>query len=64
MLNLSKVYLGLSADTDKHKFGAVQHARVAYLQTKDNYNFEVIESMAALTIPIESVVAMEEPIMV
>jgi 7-keto-8-aminopelargonate synthetase-like enzyme len=49
MLNLSKVYLGLSADIDKHKFGAVQHARVAYIQTKDNYNMEVIESMAANT---------------
>ena len=47
MLNLSKVYLGLSADIDKHKFGATAHARVAYIQTKDNYNMEVIESMAA-----------------
>ncbi|MES2590778.1 MAG: aminotransferase class I/II-fold pyridoxal phosphate-dependent enzyme [Bacteroidota bacterium] len=46
-LNLSKVYLGLSADIDKHKFGAVSIERVAYLQTKDNYNMEVIESMAA-----------------
>jgi hypothetical protein len=49
MLNLSKVYLGLSADIDKHKFGAVQHARVAYLQAKDNFNMEVIESMAVNT---------------
>ncbi|MES2285297.1 MAG: aminotransferase class I/II-fold pyridoxal phosphate-dependent enzyme [Bacteroidota bacterium] len=49
MLNLSKVYLGLSADIDKHKFGAVQHARVAYIQAKDNFNMEVIESMAANT---------------
>jgi hypothetical protein len=47
MLNLSKVYLGLSADTDKHKFGAVAHPIVAYFQTRDNYNMEVIESMAA-----------------
>ena len=49
MLNLSKVYLGLSADIDKHKFGAVQHARVAYMLAKDNYNLEVIESMSANT---------------
>jgi 7-keto-8-aminopelargonate synthetase-like enzyme len=47
MLNLEKVYLGLSADFEKHKYGAVPHARVAYMQTKDNYNMEVIESMAA-----------------
>ncbi len=47
MLNLSKAYLGLSADIDKHKFGAIAHARVAYIQAKDNYNMEVIESMAA-----------------
>ncbi len=49
LLNLSKVYLGLSADFEKRKYGAVQHARVAYFQTKDNYNMEVIESMAANT---------------
>lgn len=48
-LNISKVYLGLSADFEKHKYGAVPHARVAYIQTKDNYNMEVIESMAANT---------------
>lgn len=47
MLNISKVYLGLSADFEKRKYGAVQHARVAYIQVKDNYNMEVIESMAA-----------------
>lgn len=48
ILHLSKVYLGLSADTEKRKYGAVQQARVAYIQTKDNYNLEVIESMAAI----------------
>lgn len=47
MLNISKVYLGLSADFEKRKYGAIQHARVAYIQVKDNYNMEVIESMAA-----------------
>lgn len=49
MLNLPKIYWGLSADIEKGRFGAVQHARVAYIQTKDNYNMEVIESMAANT---------------
>jgi hypothetical protein len=47
ILGLPKVYLGLSADIDKHKFGAVQYPKVAYYQTKDNYNMEVIESMSA-----------------
>lgn len=49
ILKLSKVYLGLSADIDKHKFGAVAHSRVAYMQTKDNYNMEVVETMSANT---------------
>ncbi len=48
MLNLSKVYFGLSADFEKRKLGAKQIARVAYMQTKDNYNMEVIESMSAI----------------
>lgn len=43
--NLSKVYLGLSADTEKHKFGAVQHKKVAFMLVKDNYNLEVIDSI-------------------
>lgn len=47
ILGISKVYLGLSADFEKHKYGAVPNARVAYIQTKDNYNMEVIESMSA-----------------
>lgn len=48
-LNLSKVYLGLSADTEKRKLGAEQYPKVAYLQTKDNFNLEVIESMSAMS---------------
>lgn len=50
MLNLSKVYFGLSSDFEKRKLGANQYPRVAYMQTKDNYNMEVIESMAAIKI--------------
>lgn len=60
MLNLPKVYLGLSADTDKHKFGAVQYPRVSYMQKKDNYNMEVIESMSAMELkPVFDMEAIE-----
>jgi len=48
MLAVKKIFMGLSADTEKRKCGALQYSRVAYVQTKDNYNMEVIESMAAL----------------
>ena len=54
MLGLQRVYLGLSADFEKRKYAAVQHTRVAYLQTKDNFNMEVIESMAAISSQIIS----------
>ncbi len=46
-LGYSKVYLGLSADYEKQKFGAKQQTRVAYTQSKDTFHMEVIESMAA-----------------
>ena len=46
-LGVDQVYLGLSADTDKRKVGAIQVPKVAYLQAKDNYHGEVIASMAA-----------------
>jgi len=44
-LDMQKVYLGFSADTEKKKYGAVQIAKVAFAQAKDNFNLEVIESM-------------------
>ena len=47
-LGLSKVFLGLSADIEKRKYGAKQIAKVAYVQAKDNFNMEVIETMAAI----------------
>jgi 7-keto-8-aminopelargonate synthetase-like enzyme len=47
MLGYSKVYMGLSADFEKQKFGAVQHARVAYMQAKDTFHAEVLEAMSA-----------------
>ncbi len=44
---IPKVYLGLSADFEKRKYGAIQVQKVAYMQIKDNFNLEVIESMSA-----------------
>ncbi len=43
-LNKQVMYLGLSADTDKRKIGAVQIKKNAYLSIKDNYNFEIINN--------------------
>jgi len=42
------VYLGYSASFEKRKFGATEIESVAYMQAKDNYSMEVIESMSAL----------------
>ena len=47
-LNVEKLYMGFSADIEKRKFGAVQVPKVSYLQTKDNYNIEVIQSMGVM----------------
>lgn len=44
-LGVKNVYFGFSADTEKKKYGAVQVAKVAFAQAKDNFNMEVIESM-------------------
>jgi len=48
ILGFSKVFLGLSADFEKQKFGAKQHARVAYMQMTDNFHMEILESMSAV----------------
>jgi predicted N-acyltransferase len=45
-LNVKKVYLGLSAVIEKRKFGAAVISKVAYVQTKDNFNMEVIGTMS------------------
>lgn len=45
-LNAPKVLLGLSATIAKKKFGAKIHPTVAYVQAKDNFNMEFIETMA------------------
>jgi len=42
------VYLGYSASIEKRKFGALVVDSVGYMQAKDNYSMEVIESMSAL----------------
>lgn len=47
-LKAEKVYLGFSADTEKKKYGATQVRKVAFGQAQDNFNMEVIESMAEL----------------
>jgi len=42
------VCLGYSASFEKRKFGATLVDSVGYMQAKDNYAMEVIESMSAL----------------
>jgi len=42
------VNLGYSASLEKRKFGAIPIESVGYMQAKDNYSMEVIESMSAL----------------
>jgi 7-keto-8-aminopelargonate synthetase-like enzyme/predicted N-acyltransferase len=44
-LNKKSVVLGMSAETEKRKFGSGIHKLCAYLQVDDNYNMEVIASM-------------------
>jgi 7-keto-8-aminopelargonate synthetase-like enzyme/predicted N-acyltransferase len=45
-LGSPKVYLGLSASLEKRKFGARAIPKVAFVQAKDNFNMEFIETMA------------------
>ena len=47
-LGLSKVRLGYSASIEKKKFGAKIISSVAYMQTKDNYNMEVLATMSVM----------------
>lgn len=44
-LRKKTIYLGLSADTDKKKVGAVQIKKAAYVSIKDSYNLEVMNTM-------------------
>lgn len=47
-LGKSKVNLGYTASTEKHKFGSEPIATVGYMQTRDNFSLEVILSMNAM----------------
>ena len=42
----SKVFMGLSATIEKRKLGSRAISKVAYVQAKDNFNMEFIETMA------------------
>lgn len=44
-IEAKQVYLGFSASIEKRKFGATVIPKVAYIQTKDNFNMEVIGTM-------------------
>ncbi|MGV3630357.1 MAG: aminotransferase class I/II-fold pyridoxal phosphate-dependent enzyme [Bacteroidota bacterium] len=43
-LGYDKIHFGFSADIEKKKLGAKQIKKVAFLQLKDQFNFEVIEN--------------------
>ncbi len=43
-LAYDEIHFGFSADIEKKKLGAKQIKKVAFLQLKDQYNFEVIEN--------------------
>jgi hypothetical protein len=47
MLKKKKVLLGLSADTDKRKIGAIQIGKSVYISTKDSYNLEILNNTFA-----------------
>jgi Acetyltransferase (GNAT) domain len=49
-LGSDKIYLGLSATIEKKKFGARIVPKVAYVQAKDNFNMEFIETMSVKSI--------------
>lgn len=46
-LGFSRVHMGLTADVEKKKVGATALPRLAFVQARDNYHFEVIESISA-----------------
>jgi hypothetical protein len=43
-LQKKTINLGLSADTDKRKMGAVQIGKSVYISTKDSFNLEILNS--------------------
>jgi hypothetical protein len=44
-LKVDKIYLGLSSSPAKHKLGADTIKQVAFIQMKDHYNMELIDSI-------------------
>ncbi|MEO6302209.1 MAG: aminotransferase class I/II, partial [Bacteroidia bacterium] len=46
-LNCKKMYMGFAADSEKRMFGATAHSTFGYMQTKENYNLEVLGSYNA-----------------
>ncbi len=46
-LNYKKMYMGFAADSEKRMFGAKARATYGYMQTKENYNLEVLGSYNA-----------------
>jgi len=47
-LGKKRVYLGLTSGQEKKKYGATLTPRVGYLQTQDNYQLELVESMVGV----------------
>ncbi len=45
MLNFNKLYLGMTASVEKRKLGASIIPKCAYIQAKDNYSLELMETM-------------------
>ncbi|MBL7919581.1 MAG: aminotransferase class I/II-fold pyridoxal phosphate-dependent enzyme [Bacteroidia bacterium] len=46
-LNCKKMYMGFAADSEKRMFGAQARTTYGYMQTKENYNLEVLGSYNA-----------------
>lgn len=44
-LGKQTMHLGLSADTDKKKIGAIQLEKSAYISVKDNFNMEILNNI-------------------
>lgn len=44
-LNCNSLYFGFSSDIEKKKLGSVQNEKCAYIELKDNFNFEVINTI-------------------
>jgi len=45
-LGVNNIYLSLTANDSKRKFGAEQQKQVAFIQIKDHYNQDLIDSMS------------------